>query len=766
MSGDEDKEDEEEALVEKLSPPPRPVACLRAPCLKKTATLAGGCLTSGRESPMPSSSASSLSSSPESQQQESTTISFSSFAAPRSLPAAMPKRQVHFDAAPPEAGLTHSGDRYDRRPIECTQGGSAFDLSLPPRGALAQYAESEASDDTGEDGDEDEEGEMSKGLAGRLARWSKLKNGQVIASSKSSVAAASSAATGATTTSATSENACSVPVHGIRSFGGLAGQSGVAKEEAVWSSKKSVLRDEGDDDLDDDEYEARDEAFRRAVSAALSKSPNATPMPSPRVRPRWECVTSYFEDAQSNSAESQCLAAEESSSAPVSPQSEKAEALSPFSEDGSKSSPPTSPSLVSEVREEEDSHQDKSAEKGENEQVAEIDDDGEGMPTPKPQSKAVLDGKLQDNQSPPKESAQLPVSPNPSSLDGRTSLGGGSSSRSSSASNHPYSSPMSSRCSSTDAWSSSQGNCSTDDVFVSAFSEAVMNRPSLSTDNLRLASFSSNGAAQSKVHLSPPSGRDIDGDLDAEHERGATSSGSGSGGPGWMSSCCTSPELNPVDVDDVSGREGMASSLTAKAQLLQASPERQGLTFNGIASLIQPLRLQDREALSDSSSGEVEQKRRSCLLSRPRFGIKAASCPNSGHCSPRVQSSDEHDSEHQPGEDDEAAAAASFFFRSSSGASKLARNGSRTKKTRRCASSSSSNGCESEDQAGEAHTTRRSPRPTGAPRSKSMSCASMSASGSPRVRRTSQLSSVAMAKTDSSHFASDEIEDEGALGGF
>lgn len=800
-------EDEDETMTEPLSSLLRPIACLRAPCLKKTSAVltavavAGNGASSASESSLSSPTSSSLSSSPDAQAQHhsTATIPFSSFAAPRSLAAAVPKRQVHFDAAPPEAGLTHSGDRYDRRPIECTQGGSAFDLSLPPRGALAQYAESEASDDAGEvvggddGGDNEEREEASKGLAGRMARWSKLKNGRVIASSKSTDQGSSSMAHGATQPSSAGENdnACSVPVHGIRSFGGLAGRSGVAEEELTWSGRKSALRDDASNDVDeDDEYEARDEAFRRAVSAALlSKSPNATPMPSPRVRPRWECVASYFE------SDAQCQGTALPATAPTASSEETTTAteptLAPSKSDGSiegslsptqmdieptgtvSLSPSTSPPLVVTEKRNEvhgsacQSSANKAEDKPAKESHVKVGSLEPPLPQSKPEVEQVKDASLSSQES----FSLLPNSPNTASMDGRSSFGSGVSGRSSSASNLSGSSPMSSRCSSNEAWSSSQSHLSTDDILVAAFSEAIMSRPSLSTDNLRLASLSPNASGSlCKIRQLPTSlsGVEAEGDLDADHERCATSSGSGSGGPEWLSSCCTSPELNPVDADDANPRvgEGVASSsLAAKARLLQLSQEGHLLSLNGAPSLVQPLRLQDREVLSDSSSGEIEQKQRSTIPSRPRFISKAASCPNSGHCSPSwVPSSDEHDSEHQGGDEEEAAAAASFFFRSSSGASKLARSGSRSKKTRRCASSSSSNGCESEDQVD--NPVRRSPRPSVPPRSKSMSSAPSSASGSPRVRRTSQLSSLSMARSNSGQFTADEMEDEGALGGF
>lgn len=273
---------DEEEMLHPVSPPlvqpaaSRLISCLRAPCLKRNPSHSP--TTSGSISPV-SESTSSESSSPPSGNLIASACSFAAVKTVSSLP---PKRQVHFDAAPPEAGLTHSRDHYDRRPIECTQGGSASDLSLPPRGTFPKYSTN------GEDGSIDEVQDVH-----RSQTWARSIDGALLGGAGSTSFKKHKQTSIGGQADDLDENACTVPRHGVRSFGRIAQKSDFP-EDRKDSDDESEDSDTTNSKVEVD-FEVQHDAFRRAVYAALSLSPNATPMPSPSVRTRWECAASYFD---------------------------------------------------------------------------------------------------------------------------------------------------------------------------------------------------------------------------------------------------------------------------------------------------------------------------------------------------------------------------------------------------------------------------------------------------------------------------------------
>lgn len=90
----------------------------------------------------------------------------------------------------------------------------------------------------------------------------------------------------------------SLPVHGVRSFGGLARQD-VDEEPLTHKAARNSLNDEGDvaDNDAEVELERDNEAVLEAAAIASmhTKSPNATPKPSPKIIPRWARCTDYFQ---------------------------------------------------------------------------------------------------------------------------------------------------------------------------------------------------------------------------------------------------------------------------------------------------------------------------------------------------------------------------------------------------------------------------------------------------------------------------------------
>ncbi|PWN52079.1 hypothetical protein IE53DRAFT_20724 [Violaceomyces palustris] len=262
-----------------LVSPGRPSTCVRAPCLKRHTSAPLAELRLATIGAAGALAGASISTSRDASHSPGSVLS--SFAAPRSLSAALPKRHVHFDSAPPEAYFTHSSDRYDRRPIECTQGGSAFDLSLPPRCTTYILGEVDDAEETEENpigGDREElYKEDSTG-------WACLKNGTLITSIDSLVSLTDSDEVSVSKDwhnipSPDTENAShcpdaqvSLPVHGFRSFGGLCNRP----------NSMTATNEE------------REPSSSDAADSNTSKSPDATPMPSPSIKRTLESNGHFF----------------------------------------------------------------------------------------------------------------------------------------------------------------------------------------------------------------------------------------------------------------------------------------------------------------------------------------------------------------------------------------------------------------------------------------------------------------------------------------
>lgn len=494
-----------------LQPDPcRLMSCLRAPCLKKqNAGWSSGSVSPTHSTTPPGS------------------LPALAMTGIKTLCSAAPKRQVHFDAAPPEAGLTYSGDRYDRRPIECTQGGSQSDLSLPPRGTCTLYTD-EADDEACIDEDDEEENKQKR-LQG-FAKWAKLKNGASSWMGASSSLKSKGKKESEEAIALQESNSCSTPIHGIRAFGKLAGQSGLASPN-ITTSKMSPQEHKNkftsDEDISEEiafasgdeesESEDRHEAFRKAVYAALSKDPNATPMPSPSVRPRWECITSYFEPIEATEAEQQVPPTAELDKSNVSEDNETLSSGLPLSKE-----------------------QEASKVANWTQDQANNGERGSSIPV-----KAIFGLTLP----PPKCSPSL-------SLEGSSSL------------TNRSSSPMSSRCSSSDAWGSESGgghwSGSEVDAFDAAFSKgaSVVSTSPRMTSRLDSEKEPTTPSSPNQNNTTPkaetvptlaqgsPPGLHDSEPHDVEH----TSSSSSGGGPGWMSSCCTSPEMAALDGEYLTGQ--------------------------------------------------------------------------------------------------------------------------------------------------------------------------------------------------------------------
>jgi hypothetical protein len=681
IASDLDETEEEAEELDESSPPllhpdpSRMLTCVRAPCLKRitASTSVGG---SGSSSPL-------LGTSP---LPVAMTYSYSGI---KTLCSSPSKRQVHFDAAPPQAGLTHSGDNYDRRPIECTQGGSQLDLRLPPRTTCSLH-EDEADDEACEEDDEDEESKDER-LKGS-ARWARLKNGGSLLGGATSIKFGNSNdQKNDSEDTSVDPNVCSVPSRGIRAFGGLAGRSGLTNvtsqdqhDDTLTRSNEVDNEKEGIDSHDGAELEQDEEAFRKAVYAALSKDPNATPMPSPSVRPRWECFTSYVDSSSNEDCKVVKKEGESLDDVPLAPL------------DDDQASSLHSPTLADTSR------------------VAtwtldqEVTNSNDAMPL-------MNQTPFSLTLPPPKDS--------PSLEDG-------------SSTTHHSSSPLSSRCSSSDAWSSVCGagvwSGSEHDAFDIAFSKSM---PALVTpvaaDQGNHSQFDSPMDTPTSIVLpstngciSIPTARPIEEDScltiplavellpqETEHEQ-ATSSSSSGGGPGWLSSCCTSPEVAAVDVNQVEGK-----TFTVKVARYDSHSISTALMQH-----LAPLDLQ-QGIQKDSVGLNASHSLQSVLLdgSHPQ-GI--VSLPTSGECSPRILSGDEEEANRK---------SSSCLFRSSS------------KKSRRARRTTSGDG------RSESPSTSDSSRAPMAPRSKSMSAANCP------TKRVSMLKK-------SSAFIDDF--DEGALGGF
>lgn len=287
--------------------PARTTTCVRAPCLKRQASVPISSvsvdLAAQRLQPAPIHDRVASNPLP------------TSFAAPRNLSLSAGVRHVHFDESPPEEFYVLSGASYDRRPIKCTQGGSEFDMSLPPRST------SHNGDDSAED-DASSVDEAASAMESAdepapdvgffrdptLENWACIKNGTVIASvgyqprqqqsglmasgkslhfsALSSLQHASALASDDSKTSSTgldssglyktnnhaSSQKVSLPVHGFRSFGGL--QNSLAPDLTSPPIPAEPCRPPSKLPLSP---ETTPPTPRHA-------SPDATPMPSPSLR--------------------------------------------------------------------------------------------------------------------------------------------------------------------------------------------------------------------------------------------------------------------------------------------------------------------------------------------------------------------------------------------------------------------------------------------------------------------------------------------------
>lgn len=291
--------------------PARTSTCVRAPCLKRQASV-----------PIPSiitDVASARRHSNHSQDRVASNPLPTSFAAPRNLVLQSSSRHVHFDEAPPEEFFVLSGESYDRRPIKCTQGGSEFDMSLPPRST--SYNGDESNDDDASAADDGsaplepaDEPAPDVGFFHdpSLENWACIKNGTVIASvgyqprqqqsglmasgkslhfsALSSLQHASALNGGADADTQelepqSSSQKVSLPVHGFRSFGGLQNSLATKTTAVAMPSEQSATP-------------------KHIVSspettppALRSYSPDATPMPSPSLHKSIGAFTSvgYFD---------------------------------------------------------------------------------------------------------------------------------------------------------------------------------------------------------------------------------------------------------------------------------------------------------------------------------------------------------------------------------------------------------------------------------------------------------------------------------------
>lgn len=669
----EEDDDTEAPLLQPVAC--RLISCMRAPCLKRT-TLSSS--PQGSQTPSSLGTASPEHSVSPPLTDESLSTICSSFGAIKQMTSARPKRQVHFAVAPPESGTTHSRENYDRRPIECTRAGSMFDLSLPSRGTCPNYS-GEADDEacTEDEKDDDEKTRDNKERMRGFARWAKLKNGGTI------LGGATLKYTSRSTETTSSEqeadaNTCSLPAHGIRSFGGLAGSIGrsgevhsmeeVSPEPVERRFTESISLHESISSEDQGESDNENAAFRQAVYAALSMSPNATPMPSPSVRTRWECVTSYFD---------QKVAASELVDHGVqTPDTSK--------ESGSCGEADDSKSLES----------------------------SEENRTPRA-STSMLD----ENSLPVPASLSLSMSSSSPSMDTVTTS----------------SSPMSSRCSSTDTWSS-HGFAEREmemDAFESEFVKGMasfgVTAKSVEQDSATVQNEEARNDASSPCETSDS----------LETDQGTLSSTSMGclSTQDWMSSCATSPEIGPSD--------GSRSPIRAPLVALDAAVAQ----FQG---------KEDSKVSDEKIDHSREASGRLCPLSAfskfPAFlsvhqrRAVSQSAPVSSSNSPCVQSADEGDdsslsSEHKT-------------------RSPLQRNSSYSRKARKSRRTPSHHDspADSDDAAivgranlsGELMSPPRTRR-TSTPRSKSMSSA--------------QTATLKKSSFSACSFRS-EIEDEGALGGF
>ncbi|CBQ73720.1 conserved hypothetical protein [Sporisorium reilianum SRZ2] len=300
--------------------PARTNTCVRAPCLKRQASVPISSLSLdlayARRDGAPL------------QDRVASNPLPTSFAAPRNLVLQSASRHVHFDEAPPEEFFVLSGESYDRRPIKCTQGGSEFDMSLPPRSK--SYNGDDSNDDDASSTDDAptalepaEEPAPDVGFFHdpTLENWACIKNGTVIASvgyqprqqqsglmasgkslhfSALSSSQHASALNGGVDPSSTTSEAhpeptsqkVSLPVHGFRSFGGL--QNSLAPEVTAATVAATVAAPVGQ--VASPKHASSSEEVTPPSVRKLS--PDATPMPSPSLHKSIGAFTSvgYFGD--------------------------------------------------------------------------------------------------------------------------------------------------------------------------------------------------------------------------------------------------------------------------------------------------------------------------------------------------------------------------------------------------------------------------------------------------------------------------------------
>ncbi|KAJ9477801.1 Ankyrin repeat containing protein [Pseudozyma hubeiensis] len=293
--------------------PARTNTCVRAPCLKRQASvpissIIGDLAVARREGN-------------HNQDRVASNPLPTSFAAPRNLVLHHASRHVHFDEAPPEEFYVLSGASYDRRPIKCTQGGSEFDMSLPPRST--SYNGEDSNDDDASSADDGavamepaEEPAPDVGFIRdpTLENWACIKNGTVIASvgyqprqqqsglmasgkslhfsALSSLQHASALNGGAdaevqTVQPQPTSQKVSLPVHGFRSFGGL--QNSLAPE--VTAADTSAEQSNSPKD--------KIPSLESTPPSVRTFSPDATPMPSPSLHRSIGAFASlnYFDDS-------------------------------------------------------------------------------------------------------------------------------------------------------------------------------------------------------------------------------------------------------------------------------------------------------------------------------------------------------------------------------------------------------------------------------------------------------------------------------------
>lgn len=730
----------------------RLISCLRAPCLKRNLSHSPSSPISSASGSMSPDCASATSSTDEA------IASAGSFAAIKRVMGAKPcSRHVHFDAKPPEAGITHSRDNYDRRPIECTRGGSAGDLSLPPRSTCLMYLQ-----DADDEEDVNSEAHHAEQLRG-YARWSRLKNAMPSPKGglvQSHVATNSNGESDRSTSldrsdsgdgpafgvdaAATKDeisvdedviesspsadmaedddNSCSVPFHGVRSFGRIAhrpDESFTPVSKARVETFSKPLSNVGGDTADDDDPEH--EAFRQAVYAALSLSPNATPMPSPSVRPRWECVTSYFETDSSSVDEVRSGKSSGASTPGVaSKESDRNTKLNT-----SQAEEPSELSVKTST-------------------MAQVD---ALQPFRASHSMTLLLSPSKDTPSPSVESSTVPSS-----------------------------SPMSSRCSSSDTGSSdSQSDSGKVDyfgrnAFESAFEARIQSPPDSS-------SASEPRKCRESATTSPTR---FDGSTDESSapELGScasSSSNSGTSAGGWLSSCCTSPDLDASDSpkcnSDVSITPTRTGSITDAASILSSDSGSAKSAMQGLEGASAPILCRSDGFLSAS----------------PRVPKGSVSAPVTAMHSPCVLSADEH-------EDDDRVASTSTVGateRSSRSAPRMRRSASgntTVRKSKKCARRTASDmdphprrsysGSAMGQEDGERLASEHSP--LGEEEHRDSKTARQPRSSEPRLRpplsssssssRSKSMSSAIPAPIKRSSFASSsfrsELDDEGALGGF